>query len=141
MSFRPASAASAVRSPGEVLLVYNSNSPTSSYIANYYEMRRGVINVVAVSCPDSALNQINENVSLANYTSQIENPISNFLSSHSGINFIVLCKGVPLRISGTDVGWLNNGDYTYYNGINLNGATSFSARVANSNSAGGKPTD
>jgi uncharacterized protein (TIGR03790 family) len=136
ISLLTASAAPAIHSPGEVLLVYNSNSPASSKIAGYYKAKRGITNVIAISCPDSALNQINENISLANYTSQIEKPIRNYLSSHAGINFIVLCKGMPLRISGTDVGWINNDDYTYYNGINLGGATSFSARVANPNSAG-----
>ncbi len=36
-------------SPSEVLLVYNSNSPTSTAIANYYALKRGVTNKLAVS--------------------------------------------------------------------------------------------
>ena len=78
------------RSPSEVLLVYNSNSPTSTAIANYYEQKRGVTNVVAVDCQDSALSIDNETIPLADYTSVIATPISNYLSSHSGVNFIVL---------------------------------------------------
>lgn len=88
------------RTASEVLLVYNSNSPTSQAIANYYEQQRGVTNVVAVNCADSALNSTNETITLANYTSQIATPISNYLAGHSGINFIVLTKGIPIRISG-----------------------------------------
>jgi len=58
-------AASTIHSPSEVLLVYNSNSPISTAIASYYEAQRGVTNVVAVSCQDSALNSVNENIPLS----------------------------------------------------------------------------
>lgn len=97
------------RTASEVLVVYNSNSPTSQAIANYYEQERGVTNVVAVNCADSALNSTNETITLANYTSEIANPISNYLSGHSGINFIVLTKGIPIRISGGLTGSVGNG--------------------------------
>jgi hypothetical protein len=58
------------------------------------------------------------------------------LSSHSGINFIVLTKGIPIRIGGRDVDNISSGSWTEYNNVNLGGATSFTARVANPNSAG-----
>jgi uncharacterized protein (TIGR03790 family) len=108
-SFLPAMAGPAapgpiVHGPGEVLLVYNSNSPVSTAIANYYAAQRGVTNVLTVSCKDSALNGDNETISLADYTSKIEAPISAYLSSHSGINFIVLTKGIPIRIDRAATG-------------------------------------
>ncbi|MGA3171888.1 MAG: TIGR03790 family protein [Chthoniobacteraceae bacterium] len=91
-------------SPGEVLLVYNSKSPVSTAIANYYAAKRGVIHVLGVSCQDSALNNANETIPLADYTSEIETPIRAYLSRHRGINFIVLTKGIPIRIDGAMTG-------------------------------------
>src|ERR1700761_4292983 len=90
----PAEAAPLQRSPSEVLLVYNSASPTSTAVANYYAAQRGVTNVLAVNCQDSALNAANETISFSNYKSQIQNPISNYLAAHPGISFIVLTKGI-----------------------------------------------
>src|ERR1700734_3072680 len=83
-SIFPAEAGPSRRTPSEVLLVYNSKSPISTAIANYYAAQRGVTNVLAVSCQDSALNVANETMTLADYTSKIETPISDYLSSHSG---------------------------------------------------------
>ena len=133
-------------SPSEVLLVYNSNSPISTTIANYYKAKRGVTNILAINCEDSALSSPqgasngfcgnNEIIPFAGYTSQIETPVSNYLASHSGINFIVLTKGIPIRIGGQDVGHINNGSWTEYDNVDLSGATSFTARVA-SEGAGG----
>src|SRR6202167_1595101 len=135
-SFVYVSAAPIAHSPSEVLLVYNSNSPVSTAIANYYAAKRGITNVLAVYCEDSALNQTNETIPLASYTSQIQTPISNYLASHSSINFIVLTKGIPIRIGGQDVTNISSGSWTEYNNVNLGGTTSFTARVANPNSAG-----
>src|SRR5579859_4883404 len=42
------------RTPEEVLLVQNTNSPTSMAIAKAYGQMRGVTNLVSVSCIDSA---------------------------------------------------------------------------------------
>jgi uncharacterized protein (TIGR03790 family) len=87
-----------------VLLVYNSNSPISAAIATDYTAKRGITNVLAVSCVDSATNTANETIPLAAYTSQIANPISAYLSGTTGINFIVLTKGIPIRITGANTG-------------------------------------
>src|SRR5581483_10470292 len=84
--------------PGEVLVVYNANSPVSAAIAAFYEQQRGVANVVAVHCADSALNSTNENIPLGAFNAQIAVPVNQYLSRHRGINFIVLTKGVPIRI-------------------------------------------
>src|ERR1700690_3662269 len=79
-----AQAAPAAHNPSEVLLVYNSTSPVSTAIANYYAAQRGITNILAVYCEDSALNETNETISYSNYTSEIQTPISTYLSSHSG---------------------------------------------------------
>src|ERR1700683_1648878 len=84
-SFLPAMAGPTTHSANEVLLVYNSNSPTSMAIAQYYEQKRGVTNALAVSCQDSAVSSANETIPLVNYTSQIATPVSNYLANHSGI--------------------------------------------------------
>ena len=135
-TFLPATADPAAHRPSEVLLVYNSNSPVSTAIANYYKQKRGITHVVAVNCEDSALSSNTETITLANYTSQIATPVGNYLASHSGINFIVLTKGIPIRIGALDLGHIGDGSYSAYSNVDLNGATSFSARAANPNSAG-----
>ena len=131
-----ATASPTAHHPSEVLLVYNSNSPVSTAIANYYKQKRGITHVVAVNCEDSALSSNTETITLANYTSQIATPVGNYLASHSGINFIVLTKGVPIRIGALDLGHIGDGSYSAYSNVDLSNATSFSARVANPNSAG-----
>lgn len=84
----------------EVLLVYNANSPTSTDIAKDYARRRGVTNIVTIHCIDSAISSENETIPLAAFTSKIQSPVSHYLSRHHGINFIVLTKGIPIRIDG-----------------------------------------
>ena len=91
-------------SADEVLLVINTNSPVSQTIAQYYVKMRQIRNIVYVGCPDSSLNSKNETIPLNLYTQLIENPISDYLSQHQKINFIVLTKGIPIRISGSPMG-------------------------------------
>ena len=91
-------------SPGEVLVVYNSASPVSTAIAQYYARQRGVTHMLAISCQDSAANDSNETIEFEDYTSQIQTPIGNYLAANNGINFIVLTKGIPLRIDGAPTG-------------------------------------
>ena len=86
------------------MLVYNANSPISKAIADDYATKRGVKNVLSIQCQDSALNRGNETIPLATYTGQIETPIRNYLRKHSKIDFIVLTKGVPIRITGAAFG-------------------------------------
>jgi uncharacterized protein (TIGR03790 family) len=92
------------RSPDEVLLVYNMTSPISTAIANMYAQARNVTNVLSVTCADSAVSSDNETIEFADYTSEIAGPISQYLADHTNINFIVLTKGVPIRIDGADTG-------------------------------------
>lgn len=86
--------------PAEVLLVYNANSPTSTVIAKDYAARRHVTKSVVIYCADAAVSSANETISLANYATQIATPVGDYLKQHKEINFIVLTKGVPIRVDG-----------------------------------------
>src|SRR5580698_11489627 len=90
--------------PAEVLLVYNANSPVSTAVARYYAAKRGVTKMVAVHCADSAVSTANETILLADYTREIGEPVSRYLARHAEINFIVLTKGVPIRVRGAETG-------------------------------------
>jgi uncharacterized protein (TIGR03790 family) len=83
-----------------VLLVVNEQSPASQEIADYYRARRGVPDdqVVRLSLEPADL------VTREAFDAGIQAPIAAWLSRHSAqdrILFIVLTKGVPLRIQGT----------------------------------------
>ena len=92
------------RSPDEVLLVENSNSAMSQSIAADYAAKRKVSNVLSIQCQDSAMSTRNETIALTNYLESIEKPIRNYLAAHTDIEFIVLTKGVPIRITGAAMG-------------------------------------
>lgn len=94
----------AKRSSSEVLLIRNENSPVSKSIADDYASKRHVENVLSIQCQDSAVNRANETIGLATYTLQVETPIRNYLLTHTNINFIVLTKGIPIRITGSAFG-------------------------------------
>jgi uncharacterized protein (TIGR03790 family) len=88
-----------VPNAGRVLVVSNQNSPVSQAVANDYAKRRAIPHVLSVRCQDSAASAANETISFAAYKQVIEAPIREFLASHAGIDFIVLTKGIPIRIS------------------------------------------
>jgi uncharacterized protein (TIGR03790 family) len=92
------------RSPGEVLLVSNGNSPVSVAIASDYAQKRHIKNILSIECQDSALNTANETIALTNYLTLIESPVGEYLAAHTNIDFIVLTKGIPIRISGSAMG-------------------------------------
>jgi uncharacterized protein (TIGR03790 family) len=92
------------RSPDEVLLVYNENSPISKSVADNYAEKRKVKNVISIRCVDSALKTDNETIPLAVYTESVEKPIRDYLAAHGEIQFIVLTKGIPIRICGAETG-------------------------------------
>jgi uncharacterized protein (TIGR03790 family) len=102
-------AAWAQRKPGSVLLVYNANSPVSTAIAKDYEAKRHITHVIAVRCADSALNAASETIRFDDYRQEIAAPVSDYLEQHPEIDFIVLTKGMPLRISGALTGEKENG--------------------------------
>jgi uncharacterized protein (TIGR03790 family) len=90
--------------PSEVLVVSNADSPVSTAIAKVYASKRGVTKSVVIHCADSAVSAANETISLADYSSQIAAPIGAYLKQHPEINFIVLTKGVPIRVRGGETG-------------------------------------
>jgi uncharacterized protein (TIGR03790 family) len=92
------------RSPDEVLLVVNTSSPISQAIADDYALKRRISNRLSVQCEDSALSAGNETITLADYTQDIENPVRAYLAAHTNIDFIVLTKGIPIRITGASMG-------------------------------------
>ncbi len=100
----PAGSAPARRSPDQVLLVCNTDSPTSRAIAGAYAHERHIQHRLSIHCQDSALSTKNETITLAAYTEQIEHPIREYLARRAGIDFIVLTKGIPIRIVGATLG-------------------------------------
>jgi uncharacterized protein (TIGR03790 family) len=82
-----------------VLLVRNSRSPIACAIADDYARRRGVTNVLTIDCQDSALSSGAENMKYADYLAQIEQPLRACLAAKPAIDFIVLTKGIPIRLT------------------------------------------
>jgi uncharacterized protein (TIGR03790 family) len=94
----------AARKPDEVLLVYNADSPISKSVADDYAQKRKVTNVLSIRCVDSAVNSDNESIPYAAYVESIEKPVREYVSKHDKVQFIVLTKGVPIRIDGAETG-------------------------------------
>jgi uncharacterized protein (TIGR03790 family) len=94
----------AVHTAAEVLVISNANSSISMAIAGDYLEKRPGSKRLIVHCADSAIKTADETISIANYGAQIEAPVREFLRHHLEINFIVLTKGVPIRIHGTATG-------------------------------------
>jgi uncharacterized protein (TIGR03790 family) len=91
---------SAAQTAANVAVVINENNPDSIRIGEHYVTRRSIppANVIRVSVPAA------DTIDRAAYTTAIEAPIARALAS-SGLQdrvlYIVLTKGVPLRITGT----------------------------------------
>ncbi len=90
-----------------VLVIENLDSPASMQIAKHYMGKQGVKKVLQVHCPDSALNSANETLPFAAFQESIEKPLKEFLAKDSQIDFIVLTKGIPIRLTGAPVGLSN----------------------------------
>ncbi len=93
---RPASA----QTGANVLVVANADSAPSVEIASYYAEKRHVPpdQVLKVAMPTV------EEVPRATFESKIERPIAEWLAAHFAqdrILYIVLTKGVPIRVAGT----------------------------------------
>lgn len=91
-----------------VLVVENTNSPASLEIAAAYQKARGVKNLLKVQCPDSALDSGKETLAYADFQTAIEKPLATYLKAHPKIDFIVLTKGIPIRLTGAPIGLNNN---------------------------------
>jgi len=96
----PAVYAARAQTPGQVLVVENRRSAASREIGDYYIHHREIppANLCVIdTVPD-------ETISRAVYEKDIEVPIGQFLKKQGlqeKILYIVLTKGVPLRITGT----------------------------------------
>ena len=101
-------------SPDEVLLVYNGDSAISTVIGKDYAARRGVKNVVVIHCADSAVATAQETISRADFDRKIAAPVAEFLKRQKGINFLLLTKGVPIRIDGGDTGSRDENSQGHY---------------------------
>lgn len=87
------------QTPGEVLVVVNKRSPVSQEIGEYYIRKRAV--PLANLCTIDTAPE--ETIDRSTYDNDIENPIGKFLASRGlreKILYIVLTRGVPLRIRG-----------------------------------------
>ena len=87
-----------------VLVIENANSPISLQIAKYYMEKRGVKKVLQIRCADSSLDAASETMEFATFQSAIEKPLREYLSKDQKIDYIVLNKGIPLRLSNAPVG-------------------------------------
>ncbi len=92
---------------GRVLVVENSASPASVEIAAAYRKVRNIKNRCIVDCPDSAQNASNETIVYADFQQKVEAPIRDALRDKPWIDFIVLTKGIPIRVAGAPHG-VNN---------------------------------
>ena len=88
------------QSGANVAVVINENSAASVRVGEYYAQKRQVPadNVIRLKTePEEAITR-------AVYSSEIETPIAKALTAHAlqdRVLYIVLTKGVPLRIIGT----------------------------------------
>lgn len=90
----------AAQTPDNILLVVNSDSTASTQIAAHYVQVRKVPdrNVVRLHTPET------DAISRADYVRTIEEPIADWLTKkrlQDQVLYIVLTKGIPLRIEGT----------------------------------------
>jgi uncharacterized protein (TIGR03790 family) len=81
-----------------VVVLRNGTSPVSRAIADDYARRRGVRNELTIACPDAAIDAEAETIDVAAYRREIEGPLKGFLASHPEVDFIVLTKGIPVRL-------------------------------------------
>ena len=93
---RPVSAQSA----DNILLIINTPSAASVQIGEHYARVRAIPqdNILRLECDQ------NDQVSRVLYERQIERPIATWMSRNAGhdrILYIVLTKGIPLRVAGT----------------------------------------
>ena len=82
-----------------VVVLRNENSRVSRAVAEDYAHRRRLPHILTIRCPDAAVSPENETLAYATYQQAIEQPLLAFLAKHPNIDFIVLTKGIPIRIA------------------------------------------
>ena len=96
-----APAAAAAQSGDNVLIVINDASQASVQIGEYYARARSVAQGHIVRLKTATTDSITR----AEFTQTIESPIARWLALHNlqdRILYIVLTKGIPLRVPGSD---------------------------------------
>jgi uncharacterized protein (TIGR03790 family) len=88
-----------------VLVIENANSPISIEISRYYQIKRGVTHSFSIRCVDSSLGAEFETLDYGVYEEFIAKPLREYLSTKPKIDFIVLTKGIPIRLSNAPVGF------------------------------------
>lgn len=78
----------------KVLVVMNDNSPTSMKVASYYVSKRKIPRANLVSIKTDT----KDDISPERYKTEIETPIKAALAANPKIEYIVLTKGIPLRL-------------------------------------------
>lgn len=91
----------AMKSPdaARVLVMRNADSPVSCAVADDYVARRGIRHMLTIHCQDAATSSSRETIRYADVQRDIEQPLRAYLALHPGIDFLVLTKGIPLRIA------------------------------------------
>ncbi|MBI4777701.1 TIGR03790 family protein [Candidatus Desantisbacteria bacterium] len=84
----------------QVLVIINEHSPLSLSVGKYYQQKRNIPpqNICYIRCPKA------ETITRLTYESKIMIPIARYLQNNNLVNqisYIVLTKGIPLRIKGT----------------------------------------
>src|SRR6187549_3724345 len=87
-----------------VVVVINGDSPTSLAIGADYLKQRGLKERLVVHCQDSALAPDKESIPFAAFKDAIELPLRTYLAKHPAIDFIVLTKGIPIRLIDAPIG-------------------------------------
>jgi uncharacterized protein (TIGR03790 family) len=88
----------------KVLVVANARSEDSVAIANHYARRRRMpaVNVCLISCTPT------EEIEAQAYANDIEKPVRAYIAAHKlAPDYIVLTKGIPIRIHGTSLNGLS----------------------------------
>jgi uncharacterized protein (TIGR03790 family) len=83
-----------------VLLILNESSPASMEVGMYYAQKRGIPRANILRIKTTTADEISQN----DFDRQIDEPIGSWLMSNFAqdrILYIVLTKGIPLRVSGS----------------------------------------
>jgi len=84
-----------------VLVIRNLNSSVSQAVANDYMARRGASHVLDLRVQDAAESIVNETILFPEFQKSIEKPLKAYLAGHPGIDFILLTKGIPIRLDSS----------------------------------------
>ncbi|MBL8767630.1 MAG: TIGR03790 family protein [Planctomycetes bacterium] len=91
--------------PAQVLVVVNDASPISQAVGAYYAQVRAIPAINVFHLPPTS--PTTELITRTQYNAQIRDPIKTYLSVtqpqlQTQIKYIVLTKGVPIRVTGTN---------------------------------------